>query len=160
MIRTILSSHFCLFQNSLIDLLTSKSSCFILKKFKMLFSTHKRKKRFWTTNPFFSGLRMYFYWWWYLIWSDGCLLHLKHGSLGFNVYHWQVVIKLLCIKVYCYSLANAGSPSRYSESWFLLNKIFHNNITWITTLILIKSLSWLAMMHEINIDNVTCSYIN
>ena len=45
------------------------------------------KKRFWTKSLFFSGLRMYFYRLRYLIWSDGCLLHLKHVLLGFNVYH-------------------------------------------------------------------------
>ena len=81
--HTILSSHFCLFQNSLIDLLTSKGSCFITKNIKCCFAK-KRKKGFWTTNPFFSGLRMYFYRLWYLIWSDGCLLYCKHISLDFN----------------------------------------------------------------------------
>ena len=86
MTHTILSSHFRLSQNSLIDLLTSKGSCFITKKNKELFCK-KRKKGFWTTNPFFSGLRMYFYWLWYLIRSDGCLLHLKHVSFGFDIYH-------------------------------------------------------------------------
>ena len=55
--HTILSSHFCLFQNSLIDLFTSKGSCFITKEYKMLFC-RKRKKGFSTTNTFFSGLRM------------------------------------------------------------------------------------------------------
>ena len=63
---------------------------FYNKKYKMLFSKKKKKKRkkgFWTINSFFSGLGMYFYWLWYLIWSDGCLLHLKDVSLGFNVYH-------------------------------------------------------------------------
>ena len=78
---TILSSHFCLFQNSLIDLLTSKVSCFTLKKYKMLFYK-KKKKGFWTTNSLFWDLSMYFYRLWYLIWSHGCLLRLRLASLG------------------------------------------------------------------------------
>ena len=40
---TILSSHFCLFQNSLIDLVTPKDSYFIKKKYKMLFSKKKEE---------------------------------------------------------------------------------------------------------------------
>ena len=72
----------------------------------------------------------------------------------------KVVIKLLRIKVYyCWSLANAVSPSRCSRSWYLLNKVFHKSITWITTLMVIKGLSWPMRMYEININNITCSYI-
>ena len=78
--HTILSSQFCLFQNSLIDHLFSKGSCFIAKKENAVLQ--KKKKGFWTKNPFFSGLRMYFYRLWYWIWSDCCLLHLNHVSLG------------------------------------------------------------------------------
>ena len=71
------------------------------------------------------------------------------------------LIKLLCIKgYYCWSLTNAGSPSRCSRSWYLLNRVFHKNITWNTTFMLIKGLSWPMRMHEININSITCSYIN
>ena len=90
--HTISSTQFCLFQNSLSDLLTSKRLCSTLKKILNVFAqkttttatttTTKMQKLFWTTNSFFSGLRMYFYEMWYLRWSDGCLLHLKHISLG------------------------------------------------------------------------------
>ena len=45
----------------------------------------KRKKEFWTTNPFFSGLRMYFYWLWYLIWSYGCIFSMSHWVLTFFI---------------------------------------------------------------------------
>ena len=73
----------------------------------------------------------------------------------------KVVIKLLCIKVYyCWSLANVESPSWCSRSWYLLSKVFQKNITWITAWILIKGLSWPMSMHEINIKNFICSYIN
>ena len=84
---TILSSDFCLFQNNLIDLLTSKGLNFITKKFKMLLCK-KKEERALNYKPIFSGLGMYFCRSWYLPWNDGCLLHLKHVSLGFNVYHW------------------------------------------------------------------------
>ena len=50
--HTILSSHFCLFQNSLIDLLTSKGSCFITKKYKVLFYK-KKEERFLNYKPIF-----------------------------------------------------------------------------------------------------------
>ena len=39
-------------------------------------------------------------------------------------------------------------------------EFFHKSITWITTLMLIKGLSWPMWMHEINMNNITCSYIN
>ena len=59
---------------------------FITKKYKMLFC--KKKKTFLSYKPIFLRSKdMYFYQVWYLIWSDGCLLHLKHVLLGFNVYH-------------------------------------------------------------------------
>ena len=57
-------------------------------------------------------------------------------------------------------MANAGSPSRCSRTWRLLNNVFHKNITWITTLMLIKGISWSMRIHEINIIKITCSYIN
>ena len=90
---TVLSSYFCLFQNCLIDLLTSKGSCFKtkIKNIKCCFAKKKEKKKkkvFWTANPFFSGLKMYFYRFWYLTCRDGCFLHLMHVPLGFNLYHW------------------------------------------------------------------------
>ena len=47
-----------------------------------------REKGFWTTKQFFSGLWMNFDRLWYLIWSDVCLSHLKHISLGLDLYHW------------------------------------------------------------------------
>ena len=58
-------------------------------KYKMLF--YKKRvlgfgKGFELQTHFFSGLRMYFHRLWYLLWSDCCLLHLNHVSLGFNVY--------------------------------------------------------------------------
>ena len=129
--HTILSSHFCLFQNSLIDLLTSKDSSFITKKIQNAVLQTQRKKGFWTTNPFFSGLRMNFYRLWYLIWIDGCLLHLKHVSLCFNVYHglkhlrslklvsilstilWKIMIK--CKIVMFFKIL--GSFSQNVHSW-------------------------------------------
>ena len=56
---------------------------------------------------------------------------------------------MLCIKVYyCWCLANVQYPGRCSRSWYLLNKVLHKNITWITTMMLIKSLSWPMMMHK------------
>ena len=61
----------------------------------------------------------------------------------------KVVIKSLCIKVYyCWSLANAGFPSRCSRSSYLLNNVFHKNMTWITTLILTKCFSWSMRIHK------------
>ena len=83
------SKLFYLFQNRLIDLLTSKDSCVITTNIKCCFTKKKGFgfwEGFWTANPFFSGLRMYFHRLWYLLWSDYCLLHLNHVSLGFNVY--------------------------------------------------------------------------
>ena len=85
--HTILSSHFCLFQNSLIDLLTSKSSCFITKNIWNAVLRKKRKKGFWTSNLFFSCLIMSFYQLGYLIWSDGvcCILSMSYQVLTFII---------------------------------------------------------------------------
>ena len=47
--------------------------------YKMLFCKKKEEKVL-NYKPIFSVLRMYFYQW-YLIWSDGCLLHLKFWCL-------------------------------------------------------------------------------
>ena len=41
-----------------------------------------------------------------------------------------------------------------------MKNVFHKNITWITTVMLISGLSWPMKMHEINVNNITCSYIN
>ena len=95
---TILSSHFCLFQNSLIDLLTLKGSYFIIKKYKMLFCK-KEEESVLNCKLIFSGLRMYFYRLWYLIWSDGCLLYFKHVSLGFDVSFHNVLKHLWSLKL-------------------------------------------------------------
>ena len=96
---TIWSSHFCLFQNSLIDLLTLKGSYFIIKKLKMLFCKKKEKESVLNWKLIFSGLRMYFYRLWYLIWSDGCLLYLKHVSIGFDVSFHNVLKHLWSLKL-------------------------------------------------------------
>ena len=79
------------------------------------------------------------------------ITEIKHYVKGGN--------KISIIKAYyCWSLANAGSPSSCSRSWYLLNKVFRKNITSITTLMLIKDFSWPMKMHEIDINNMSWSY--
>ena len=55
------------------------------KNIKCCFAKKKKKKKkgLWSTNPFFSGLRMHFYRLPYWIWSDACQFHLKYILLGF-----------------------------------------------------------------------------
>ena len=54
---TVLSSYFCLFQNNLIDLLTSKGLNFITKKYKMLFCEKKKEERALNYKPIFLRSR-------------------------------------------------------------------------------------------------------
>ena len=90
--------------------------------YKMLFCKKKEEKVL-NYKPIFSGLRMYFYQW-YLIWSDGCLLHLKFWCLLLTFW-----LKQLCsLKPVSILRAKEGNHKMqklyFSTFWALFLKSF------------------------------------
>ena len=110
------------------------------------------KKGFWTTSTFLSCPRMYFYLLWYSIWSDGCLLHLKHDLtfiIDFSSFHNR--LKQLC-SLKLVSILRA-------TLWKVVMKckivMFFNFLGWLffskCSFLRLQNFVWLSIKYPINL---------